>query len=130
MRTKIEYTINNRSKLVEKLILFEDKNNSQFNNESYYTWKRLAEECSKSGDISMFANGFKENLKELASKLNLDYFNSTENKLDAKLEKIKENAISNDDDKQKKDQDIYYYFSIPLLILVIYELYYYRRIAN
>ncbi len=71
-----------------------------------------------------------DNIKELASKLNLDYFNSTDNKLDTKLEKIKENAISNDDDKQKKDQDIYYYFSIPLLILVIYELYYYRRIAN
>lgn len=62
MRTKIEYTINNKSKLVEKLILFEDKNNSQFNTESYYTWKKLAEECSNSGDISMFANGYKESL--------------------------------------------------------------------
>ncbi len=86
-------------------------------------------ESTKTKELAISKYG-EENLKELASKLNLDYFNSTENKLDAKLEKIKENAINNDDDKQKKDQDIYYYFSIPLLILVIYELYYYRRIAN
>ena len=68
-----------------------------------------------------------DNLKELANKLNLDFFNASENKLNGLLNEIKEDAMHNQDDKEKKDKDIHYYFSIPLLFLLIYELYYYRR---
>lgn len=72
MKSKIEYIVNNKSKLVEKLIMLEDRNNSQFNKESYYTWKELAEECSNSGDITMFANGYEEGLTD-SSKLDETY---------------------------------------------------------
>ena len=71
MRSKIEYVVNNRSKLVEKLIMLEDRNNSQFNRESYHTWKKLAEECSNSSDITMFANGYEERLNEAKNSIKI-----------------------------------------------------------
>ena len=69
-----------------------------------------------------------DNLKQVATKLGIDYFNYNSGKLTNKLAQIKD--ISEQEtrhQKIKKENDIYYYFTFALMILLIYELYYYRR---
>ena len=69
-----------------------------------------------------------EVLKDLASRLGIDYMNAESNKINDKINEIKgltEQDIT--DEKVKKASDTYYYFTFALALALIYELYYYRR---
>ncbi len=67
------------------------------------------------------------NLKAVATKLELDYFKLDSSKLSEKIEEIKSMQDEDEDDDEKNDKDIYYYFTFAALVLTLYELFYYRR---
>ena len=67
------------------------------------------------------------NLKAVATKLELDYFKLDSNKISEKIEEIKNMKDEDEDEDEKNDKDIYYYFTFAALILTLYELFYYRR---
>ena len=82
---------------------------------------------SKNPPVTAVSKINENNLSVLASSLNLDYFNQNSDKLDAKIEEIK-NIVNEDEDEDKKtNKDLYYYFTGASLILMLYELLYYRR---
>lgn len=69
-----------------------------------------------------------EGLKDLASKLGIEYMNAESSELKNKIKEIKgmtEENLTNE--KVKKSVDTYYYFTFLLTMALIYELYYYRR---
>lgn len=70
-----------------------------------------------------------DNLRNLASNLNLNYFHMTNySVLASQISEIKDKAVKQEDDeKQKMDKDIYYYFTGALIVLLLLELYYCRR---
>ena len=70
-----------------------------------------------------------QNLKELATVLEIDYINGTStNRIKEKIDEIKNDIDEEEDgDDAKNDKDLYYYFSFVSLILMSYELFYNRR---
>lgn len=68
-----------------------------------------------------------DNLNEVARKLEIDYFNYNDNKINEKIEEIKNMQNQDEEEDAKNDKDLYYYFTFASLILVLYELFYYRR---
>ena len=65
-----------------------------------------------------------DNLKNIASNLNLDYYNMNDKfNLSDKIKKIK----NEDDDEEPKEQELYYYFTGILIIPLFIELLYCRR---
>ena len=68
------------------------------------------------------------NLKTLATNLDLSYYHMTDySDLKDKISEIKNQAVEDDEDEEKMDKDIYYYFSGALTILMLFELFRYRR---
>ena len=84
---------------------------------------------SKKPPVAAISKMNEDNLRDLSSKLGIDYIN--ENSTDLLNEKIKEikNDVNEeeDEDEAKNDKDLYYYFSMASLVLLLYELFYYRR---
>ena len=68
-----------------------------------------------------------DNLKLVADKLGVEYFKINSEKLDKKLEEIKNIKSEDEDDDAKNDKDLYYFLTFISLILMLYELFYYRR---
>ena len=96
-----------------------------FNNRKYAENGYIISDVNQKPIISKLDEN---NLKELSSKLGLEYINAESTRLNSKIEEISKIAEQKESgQKIKKESDIYYYFSLILMILLIYELYYYRR---